>query len=242
VTPVGHQLSTKKSKSNKQIECPPCCYLTWYQNSSPTKAWFLNITQCRKCRSKLEGTGSEGRAQALTAVLLRLLGCDAVTLGEWFLTLRRLVVSALSMVSIARREHQFLIYRWPLKMSATILSRFGNHSPKDRASCPNRLRVRRSDLHKWHNVHTKHRSIGWTVAAGGHRERFFQQPPTVPSVRKEGRNTGQKLQNCQNLVIYCSKLPDDFGLNASNKSAKNASSEHETYSWQKTASRYTHLH
>lgn len=39
----------------------------------------------------------------------RLLGCDAVTLGEWFLTLRRLVVPALSMVSSARGEHHFLL-------------------------------------------------------------------------------------------------------------------------------------
>jgi hypothetical protein len=92
--------------------------------------------------------------------------------------------------------------------SATILLRVENHSPKDTASCPIRLRVRRSDLHKWHNVHTKYRyyrSIERTVAAGGHQ-----------LYRLSGRNTGQKLQNYLNLVIYCNKLADDFGLNASN--------------------------
>jgi hypothetical protein len=175
----------------------------------------------------------------------RLLGCDAVTLGEWFLTLRRLVVSALSMISSARREHQFLTDRWPLKMSATILLRVGNHSPKDGASCPNRLRVRRSDLHKWHNVHTKHRSIGLTVAAGGHRERFFHNHQLSRlSGRKEHGSKITKLPKSGYLLqqtrwwlrTQCVKPA------VSNKSAKNASSEHEMYSLQKTASRYTHLH
>jgi len=97
-----------------------------------------------------------------------------------------------------------------------ILLRVENHSPKDTTSCPIRLGVRRSDLHKWHNVHTKYRyyrSIRRTVAPGGHKERFFHNHQLS---RPSGRNTGQKLQNCPNLFIYCNRLADDFGLNASN--------------------------
>ena len=143
----------------------------------------------------------------------KFLGCDIVTLSEWFLTLRRLVVSALSKVSSGRREHQLLTTE---EESATIFLRVENHSPKDTASCTIRLRVRRSDLHKWHNVHIKYRyyrSVGWTVAAGGQRERLFHNHQLS---RMSGRNTGQKLQNCPNVVIYCNKLADDFGINASN--------------------------
>jgi hypothetical protein len=44
-------------------------------------------------------------------------------------------------------------------------------------------------------------------------ERFFHNHQ-LP--RLSGKNTGQKLQNCPNLVIYCNKPADDFGLNASN--------------------------